>query len=115
MIQKTLMLLLLFSITLIGCNTKKLEMENTDLNDKVKACGGGIGLSESLNTHLTNLHAAVPTNAKLGVGFNEQIELLLLSELSELPEKDRLKALEDYQRCIQNLRLTQKNRSMSGL
>jgi hypothetical protein len=106
MMQKTLMLFLLFPITLIGCNTKKLEIENTDLNDKVKACGGGIGLSESLNTHLTNLHAAVPTNTKLGVGFNERIELLLLSELAELPEKDRLKALEDYQRCIQNLRLT---------
>jgi hypothetical protein len=115
MMPKCLIFLLLFSVTLVGCNTKKLEIENTDLNDKVKACGGGIGLSESLNTHLTNLHAAVPTNAKLGVGFNEQIELLLLSELSELPEKDRLKALEDYQRCIQNLRLTQKNRSMSGL
>ena len=108
MIQKTLMLFLLFPITLIGCNTKQLEIKNSDLNDKVKACGGGIGLSESLNTHITNLHAAVPTNAKLGVGFNEQIKLLLLSELSELPEKDRLKALEDYQRCIQNLRLTQR-------
>ncbi len=105
---KRLIFLLLFSVTLVGCNTKKLEIENTDLNDKVKACGGGIGISESLNTHLTNLHANVPTNAKLGVGFNEKIELLLLSELAELPEKDRLKALEDYQRCIQNLRLTQR-------
>jgi len=76
MMPKCLIFLLLFSVTLVGCNTKKLEIENTDLNDKVKACGGGIGLSESLNTHLTNLHAAVPTNAKLGVGFNEQIELL---------------------------------------
>ena len=38
--------------------------------------------------------------------FKEQIKLLLLSELSELPAKDRLKALEDYQRCIQNLQLT---------
>jgi hypothetical protein len=106
MMQKTRMLVLLFSITLIGCNTKQLEIKNSDLNDKVKACGGGIGLSESLNTHLTNLHRSIPTNAKLGVKFNEQVELLLLSELSELPEKDRLKALEDYQRCIQNLRLT---------
>ena len=108
MIKKTLMLFLLFPITLIGCNTKQLEIKNSDLNDKVKACGGGIGLSESLNTHITNLHAAVPANAKLSVGFNEQVKLLLLSELSELPEKDRLKALEDYQRCIQNLRLTQR-------
>jgi hypothetical protein len=108
MMPKRLIFLLLFSVTLVGCNTKKLEIENTDLNDKVKACGGGIGISESLNTHLTNLHANVPTNAKLGVGFNEKIELLLLSELAELPEKDRLKALEDYQRCIQNLRLTQR-------
>ncbi len=106
MMQKSSMFLLLFSVTLIGCNTKQLEIKNTDLNDKVKACGGGIGLSESLNTHLTNLHVAVPTNAKLGVGFNEKIELLLLAELSELPEKDRLKAVEDYHRCIQNLRLT---------
>jgi hypothetical protein len=108
MMQKTLMLLLLFSITLIGCNTKKLEIKNSDLNDKVKACGGGIGLSESLNTHITNLHTTVPPNSKLGVGFKERIKLLLLSELSELPAKDRLKALEDYQRCIQNLRLTQR-------
>lgn len=108
MMQKTLMLLLLFSVTLVGCNTKQLEIKNTDLNDKVKACGGGIGLSESLNTHLTNLHRSVPVNAKLGVGFNEKVELLLLSELSELPKKDRLKALEDYQRCIQNLQLTQR-------
>jgi hypothetical protein len=106
MTNESLIFLLLFFTTLAGCNTKKLEIENTDLNDKVKACGGGIGLSESLNTHITNLHAAVPANAKLGVGFKEQIELLLLSELSKLPEKDRLKALEDYQRCIQNLRLT---------
>jgi hypothetical protein len=106
------MLVLLFSITLIGCNTKKLEIENTDLNDKVKACGGGIGLSESLNTHITNLHAAVPTNAKLGVGFNEQIEILLISELSELPAEDRLKALEDYQRCIQNIQLIQKTQNI---
>ena len=106
---KRLMFLLLFSVTLVGCNTKKLEIENTDLNDKVKACGGGIGLSESLNTHLTNLHRSVPVNAKLGVGFNEKVELLLLSELSELPKKDRLKALEDYQRCIQNLQLTQRD------
>ena len=106
MIQKTLMLLLLFSVTLVGCNTKKLEIENTDLNDKVKACGGGIGLSESLNTHITNLHRSIPVNAKLGVGFNEKIELLLLSELAELPEKDRLKAIEDYHGCIENLRLT---------
>ena len=106
MMQKSLMFLLLFSVTLVGCNTKKLEIENTDLNDKVKACGGGIGISESLNTHLTNLHTTVPTNAKLCVGFKEQIKLLLLSELSELPAKDRLKALEDYQRCIQNLQLT---------
>ena len=108
MIQKTLMLFLLFPITLIGCNTKQLEIKNSDLNDKVKACGGGIGLSESLNTHITNLHAAVPTNAKLGVGFKEQIKLLLLSELSELPAEDRLKALEDYQRCIQNIQLIQR-------
>jgi hypothetical protein len=108
MIQKTLMLFLLFPITLIGCNIKKLEIKNSDLNDKVKACGGGIGISEALNTHIANLHATVPTNAKLGVGFNEKIELLLLSELAELPAKDRLKALEDYQRCIQNLRLTQR-------
>jgi hypothetical protein len=100
------MFFLLFSVTLVGCNIKKLEIENTDLNDKVKACGGGIGISESLNTHLTNLHTTVPTNAKLDVGFKEQIKLLLLSELSELPAKDRLKALEDYQRCIQNLQLT---------
>jgi hypothetical protein len=100
------MLILLFSVTLVGCNTKQLEIKNTDLNDKVKACGGGIGLSESLNTHITNLHRSIPVNAKLGVEFNEQIELLLLSELSELPKKDRLKALEDYQRCIQNLQLT---------
>jgi len=107
MTQKGLFFLLLFSVTLVGCNTKKLEIENTDLNDKVKACGGGIGLSESLNTHLTNLHANVPTNAKLGIGFNEKIELLLLSELAELPKKDRLKALEDYQRCIQNIQLPQ--------
>ena len=109
MMQKSLTFLLLFSVTLVGCNIKKLEIENTDLNDKVKACGGGIGISESLNTHLTNLHTTVPTNAKLDVGFKEQIKLLLLSELSELPAKDRLKALEDYQRCIQNLQLTQKN------
>jgi hypothetical protein len=108
MMQKPLMLILLFSIALVGCNTKQLEIENTDLNDKVKACGGGIGISEAINTHIANLHANVPTNAKLGVGFYEKIELLLLSELAELPEKDRLKALEDYQRCIQNLRLTQR-------
>ena len=106
MMHKNLIFLLLFSVILVGCNTKKLEIENTDLNDKVKACGGGIGISESLNTHLTNLHTTVPTNAKLGVGFKEQIKLLLLSELSELPEKDRLKAIEDYHGCIQNLRLT---------
>jgi hypothetical protein len=87
MIQKRLMFFLLFSVTLVGCNIKKLEIENTDLNDKVKACGGGIGISESLNTHLTDLHRNVPTNAKLDVGFKEQIKLLLLSELSELPEK----------------------------
>ena len=104
--QKSLIFLLLFSITLVSCNTKKLEIENTDLNDKVKACGGGIGISESLNTHLTNLHTTVPPNSKLGVGFKEQIKLLLLSELSA---KDRLKALEGYQRCIQNLQLTQRN------
>jgi hypothetical protein len=104
--NESLIFLLLFSVNLVGCNTKKLEIENTDLNDKVKACGGGIGISESLNTHLTDLHRNVPTNAKLDVGFKEQIKLLLLSELSELPEKDRLKALEDYQRCIQNLQLT---------
>lgn len=106
MMQKSLTFLLLFSVTLVSCNTKKLEIENTDLNDKVKACGGGIGISESLNTHLTNLHTTVPTNAKLDVGFKERIKLLLLSELSELSAKDRLKALEDYQRCIQNLQLT---------
>ena len=106
MMQKSLTFLLLFSVTLVSCNTKKLEIENTDLNDKVKACGGGIGISESLNTHLTNLHTTVPPNSKLGVGFKERIKLLLLSELSELPAKDRLKALEDYQRCIQNLQLT---------
>ena len=108
MMHKNLIFLLLFSVILVGCNTKKLEIENTDLNDKVKACGGGIGISEALNTHIANLYTTVPTNAKLGVGFNEKIELLLLSELAELPEKDRLKALEDYQRCIQNLRLTQR-------
>lgn len=108
MMQKSLTFLLLFSVTLVGCNIKKLEIENTDLNDKVKACGGGIGISESLNTHLTNLHTTVPTNAKLDVGFKEQIKLLLLSELSELPAKDRLKALEDYHGCIQNLRLTRR-------
>ena len=106
MMHKNLIFLLLFSVILVGCNTKKLEIENTDLNDKVKACGGGIGISESLNTHLTNIHTTVPTNAKLGVGFKEQIKLLLLSELSALPEKDRLKAIEDYHGCIQNLRLT---------
>ena len=110
--HKNLIFLLLFSVILVGCNTKKLEIENTDLNDKVKACGGGIGISEALNTHIANLHANVPTNTKLGVGFNEQIKLLLLSELSELPAKDRLKALEDYQRCIQNIQLIQKTQNI---
>jgi len=102
MYQK-LAFLFLFVVILVSCNTKKLEIENTDLNDKVKACGGGIGLSESLNAHITNLHRDLPTDAKLGVGFQEQIKLLLFSELSELPVKDRLKAIEDYQQCIQKL------------
>ena len=102
---KNLVFLFLFALTLIGCNTKKLEIENTILNDKVKACGGGIGLSESFNTHITNLHVSVPANARLGVGFKEQIKLLLFSELSALPEKDRLKAIEDYQQCIQKLHI----------
>jgi hypothetical protein len=105
MMYKNLVFLFLFAISLVSCNTKKLEIKNPDLSDKVKACGGGIGLSESLNTHLTNVHATVPTDAKLGIGFKEQIELLLLSELSELPEKDRLKAIEDYQQCIQKLHI----------
>jgi hypothetical protein len=102
---KNIVVLYLFAVTLVSCNTKKLEIKNRDLSDKVKACGGGIGLSESLSTHLTNIHATVPTDAKLGIGFKEQIELLLLSELSELPEKDRLKAMEDYQQCIQKLHI----------
>ena len=63
MMHKNLIFLLLFSVILVGCNTKKLEIENT-------------------------------------------VKLLLLSELSALPEKDRLKAIEDYHGCIQNLRLT---------
>lgn len=100
---KRLVFLFLLAVILVSCNTKKLEIENTDLNDKVKACGGGIGLSESLNAHIANVHRDLPTDAKLGVGFQEQIKLLLFSELSALPEKDRLKAIEDYQQCIQKL------------
>lgn len=100
---KNLVFLFLFALILASCNTKKLEIENTDLNDKVKACGGGIGLSESLNAYITNLHRDLPVDAKLGVGFQKQIKLLLFAELSELPAKDRLKAIEDYQQCIQKL------------
>lgn len=103
MMYKRLVFLFLLAVILVSCNTKKLEIENPDLSDKVKACGGGIGLSESLNAHITNLHRDLPTDAKLGVGFQEQIKLLLFAELSELPAKDRLKAIEDYQQCIQKL------------
>jgi len=66
---KKLIPLFLSALILASCNTKKLKIENTDLNDKVKACGGGIGLSESLNAHITNLHKDLLTDAKLGVGF----------------------------------------------
>ena len=103
MMYKDLVVLFLFAVALVSCNIKKLEIENPDLSDKVKACGGGIGLSESLNANITNLHRDLPTDAKLGIGFQEQIKLLLFSELSELPAKDRLKVIEDYQQCIQKL------------
>lgn len=51
MMYKRLVFLFLLVVILVSCNTKKLEIENPDLSDKVKACGGGIGLSESLNAH----------------------------------------------------------------
>ena len=59
---KNLVFLFLFAISLVSCNTKKLEIKNPDLSDKVKACGGGIGLSEPLNAHITNLHRDLPTD-----------------------------------------------------
>lgn len=112
MIHKKLVFPFFFAVFLVSCNTKKLEIENPDLNDKVKACGGGIGLSESLNAHIMNLHRDLSPDAKPGVGFQEQIKPLLFSELSELPAQDRLKAIEDYQQCIQKLHVdTKRHRS----
>jgi len=97
---KDLIVLIFSLVILTSCCIKTREIKNVNLYDKVKACGGGIGLSESVILRLTNLHTNLPIEAKLNLGLQEQIKPLIFSEL---PEKDKLKGYEDYCKCIQKL------------
>ena len=91
----------MFSTTLTSCSKpssveKQIEIKNNMLNDKVKACGMGIGISESLSAHLALIHTSPTLDAK----SNELVKTHISAELQDLPKKDRLKFYEDYCKCI---------------
>lgn len=94
----------MFATALASCSVpekveKRIEIKNDILYDKVKACGLGIGVSESLSSHLAYIH----TSPALGINLDERIRSHIFAELQDLPKKDRLKFYEDYCKCIRDL------------
>jgi len=88
-------LLLLFILFVSGCN-QSTDIKNPILNDRVKACGAGF--SESTQSSLN----ATLNKASLQGGINGDIKNESLAAIiSEMPDSIKLKAYEDYIKCIE--------------
>jgi hypothetical protein len=88
-------LLLLVGLVLSGCMNSP-DIEDKTLNDRVKACSAGF--SEQVQCGLN----ASMDKAQLKGGIDSSIKEETKSIIfSEIPEKDRLRAYEDYIGCIQ--------------
>ncbi|MBI2706949.1 MAG: hypothetical protein HYX35_01315 [Proteobacteria bacterium] len=88
---------LILACCLSGCFFKNQEIENSSLRDKVLACGAGF--SDAAVASLDAAYMSSSFEAKANANFHESAKEIIFSEL---PPQDRLKAYEDYIRCIES-------------
>lgn len=77
-----------------GCSSP--DINNSQLRDRVRACGAGF--SEDVNLALNASFEEVALQGGASGDFNGRAQAIIFSEL---PPQDRLKAYEDYIKCIQ--------------
>lgn len=77
-----------------GCRTP--DLEDTKINDRVKACSAGF--SEETRA---SLHASIDKANLSGDITPEMKEETRSIIFSQLPESDRLKGYEDYIACVE--------------
>jgi len=77
-----------------GCSSP--DINNSQLRDRVRACGAGF--SEDINLALNASFEELALKGGASGDFNDKAQSIIFSEL---PPQDRLKAYEDYIKCIQ--------------
>jgi hypothetical protein len=92
MMRKKSVLVALF---LSGCINSP-EIQNDNLNDRVKACSAGF--SENVQANLNASIDKAQLRGQIDGGIKEETRSIIFSQI---PDVDRLKAYEDYIGCIE--------------
>lgn len=85
-----------FGMLLEGCNSDQ-GIKNDVLRERVIACGAGFSDETVADLHASYLAHAF--NGQLGGQFKDQARAMIFSEIAP---QDRLKAYEDYIKCIES-------------
>ena len=80
-----------------GCAFDNQEIEDKNLRDRVAACGGGFSNEAVASLQALYLPSFIP-QGDLDIQLSTKQIIF-----SEIPEPDRLKAYENYIRCIKSL------------
>lgn len=87
--------IILIGLMMTGCMSFP-EIQDKTLNDRVKACSAGFSeqVQGSLNVSMDKAHLIGGVNSNI----KEETRSIIFSQI---PEKDRLKAYEDYIGCVE--------------
>lgn len=84
------------ALLILGNGCSSPDINNSQLRDRVRACGAGF--SDDINLALNASFEEVALQGGASGDFNDKAQSIIFSEL---PPQDRLKAYEDYIKCIQ--------------
>ncbi|MEI8295549.1 MAG: hypothetical protein WCG04_03380 [Alphaproteobacteria bacterium] len=88
-------LILVLALVLSSCSSDK-GINNCALRDRVIACGAGF--SEDTQASLVSSIDKTTVKADAAVDFKDEVKIVIFNKI---PPSDRLKAYEDYIRCIE--------------